>query len=256
MDARAARVCREGRARRWRHLHLRLRAGGAQIPWDPPPSPSAPLSHSRDPHACDARRRPLSSPAVRSASTPPTGATSTCTPRRTPSLSIAASSGVPTDLPHELMARGPFHIGRWTRPSELMPHGRGCAALTGCRAFRFAPYPPLPPKLEGALAAAALRADVNMWDQVNGGPEMNQRHTHSRLSVDHLYHVAGGRLRLAEGAAVAALVCRPGGRAQDVRDRRVIDQKESARSLSCIGQDRRASAGLPRPTVPCAQAVA
>ena len=106
-----------------------------------------------------------------------------------------------------------------------MPHSRGCMALAGCRAFRFAPYPPLPPKLQGALAAAALRADVNMWDQVNGGPEMNERHTHSRLSVDHLYHVAGGRLRLAEGAAVAALVCRPGGRAQDVRDRRVIDHR-------------------------------
>jgi len=67
-------------------------------------------------------------------------------------------------------------------------------ALAGCCAFRFAPYPPLPPKLEGALAAAALRADVNMWDQVNDGPEMNERRTYTRLSADHVPNVAGGRL--------------------------------------------------------------
>ena len=67
-------------------------------------------------------------------------------------------------------------------------------ALAGCRAFRFAPYPPLPPKLQGALAAAALRADVNMWDQVNDGPEMNERRTYARLSADHVPNVAGGRL--------------------------------------------------------------
>ncbi|EOD31112.1 hypothetical protein EMIHUDRAFT_449669 [Emiliania huxleyi CCMP1516] len=43
----------------------------------------------------------------------------------------------------------------------------GCRQLRGCDALSFAPYPPLPPSLPGALEAAGLRADANLWDRVD-----------------------------------------------------------------------------------------
>uniref|UniRef100_A0A7S4FA02 C-CAP/cofactor C-like domain-containing protein n=1 Tax=Chrysotila carterae TaxID=13221 RepID=A0A7S4FA02_CHRCT len=39
--------------------------------------------------------------------------------------------------------------------------------LEHCREFRFAPYPALPPAHAGALAAAGLKPEHNMWDQAN-----------------------------------------------------------------------------------------
>jgi len=46
-------------------------------------------------------------------------------------------------------------------------HAASNPIIENCEGFRFAPYPPLPPALSGALAAAGLKAESNLWDQVD-----------------------------------------------------------------------------------------
>jgi len=46
-------------------------------------------------------------------------------------------------------------------------HAASNPIIEGCDALSFAPYPPLPPSLPGALEAAGLRADANLWDRVD-----------------------------------------------------------------------------------------
>lgn len=49
---------------------------------------------------------------------------------------------------------------------ELYLHAASNPIMESCAAVRFAPYPRLPPPLAGALGAAGLRPEANLWDRV------------------------------------------------------------------------------------------
>ena len=54
-----------------------------------------------------------------------------------------------------------------SRNCTIYLHAASNPIIENCDGFRFAPYPSLPPALRGALSAAGLQADANLWDKVD-----------------------------------------------------------------------------------------